>query len=316
MLPNDVGVPPAAPTYSSKPSGDDHAASQVAINYFAEQSFEDPDQAERLLGEPLNATAATVANGLESSGVRSSNVGGRLGSQSRLNTTEEMHYFRQYNYYKYCAAALQAEVRGCRGCVAMLADLERLIANSLRIRNRLVEANLRLVISIVNKIAGVTSTKRDELISVGSEALLSAVEKFDYRRGFRFSSYAYAAIQRSIYGALRADRRHQQRLAPNGHEITDSASKDASSADRQYIEAAEARREVHRLLQVLEPREREILMMRLGFGANALPVSFQAIGQSIGLSKQRVATLYHQIMAKLRRAIANADGPVRLRVGE
>ncbi len=126
------------------------------------------------------------------------------------------------------------------------------------------------------------------------------------RRGFRFSTYAYAAIQRSMFGALRRRHRQQRGLLVDGHELTASAIGDASSADRQCLEAAEARHEVQRLLQVLEPREREILLLRFGFGADSQPVSFQAIAQQIGLSKQRVASLYQEIMTKLRSAIGTA----------
>ena len=274
----------------------------LAIAYFADESFQYSEQMDRLLAAPI--AAASELNEHKASGTSVVTFGGRESgaSQPLLNTTEELHYFRQYNYLKYRAAALQAEVLSCRGCVAMLAELEALLNCSVRIRNLLVEANMRLVISLANKYSGGSAEKQDNLMSVGSEALLSAVEKFDYRRGFRFSTYAYAAIQRSMFGALRREHRQQRGLVVDGHELTASA----IGADRQCLEAAEARHEVQRLLQLLEPREREILMLRFGFGADSQPVSFQAIAQQIGLSKQRVASLYQEIIAKLRSTIGMA----------
>ena len=278
----------------------------LAIVYFADESFQNPEQADRLLAAPIAASSEFGERA--TSGELTVALGDRESGASRplLNTTEELHYFRQYNYLKYRAAALQEEVLSCLGCAAMLADLEALLYCSVRIRNLLVEANMRLVISLANKYSGGSATKRDDLLSVGGEALLSAVEKFDYRRGFRFSTYAYAAIQRSIFGALRREHRQQRGLVADGHELTASAIRNASSADRQCLEVAEARHEVQRLLQALEPREREILMLRFGFGADSQPVSFQAIAQQIGLSKQRVASLYQEIMAKLRSRIGLA----------
>ncbi len=157
--------------------------------------------------------------------------------------------------------------------------------------------------SLSNKYSNASPAARDDLFSVGCEALLSAVEKFDYRRGFRFSTYAYSAIQRSIFGFLRQEHRWRQRLVADGHDLTDSATKDAASVDRKRIEAVEAQQQIRLLLQALQPREREILMLRFGFGTETKPVSFHAIGQAIGLSKQRVASLYNEIMGKLRKLI-------------
>ncbi|WP_433547803.1 RNA polymerase sigma factor [Streptomyces sp. CA-294286] len=80
-------------------------------------------------------------------------------------------------------------------------DLDTLVVRGRMAKRRLIEANLRLVVSVAKRYIGRGLTMLD-LVQEGNLGLIRAVEKFDYARGFKFSTYATWWIRQAMSRAL------------------------------------------------------------------------------------------------------------------
>jgi RNA polymerase primary sigma factor len=102
-------------------------------------------------------------------------------------------------------AGLAAERRlaeeGDRLTASERIDLEWAAEVGTRARNHLLEANLRLVVAVANRFTGRGMPFLD-LIQEGNLGLIRAMEKFDYTKGYRFSTYATWWIRQAITRAL------------------------------------------------------------------------------------------------------------------
>ncbi|MCB0973140.1 MAG: RNA polymerase sigma factor RpoD [Actinobacteria bacterium] len=80
--------------------------------------------------------------------------------------------------------------------------LRGLVSEGEDARTELIEANLRLVVSIAKRYVGSSGLALLDLVQEGNFGLMRAVQKFDYRRGFKFSTYATWWIRQSITRAI------------------------------------------------------------------------------------------------------------------
>ncbi|MEA3311627.1 MAG: sigma-70 family RNA polymerase sigma factor [candidate division WOR-3 bacterium] len=85
--------------------------------------------------------------------------------------------------------------------IESLARLEQIEASILRARDRMIEGNVRLVISIAKRYTN-RGLEFIDLIAEGNCGLIKAVEKFDYKKGYKFSTYATWWIKQAITRAI------------------------------------------------------------------------------------------------------------------
>ena len=114
-----------------------------------------------------------------------------------LTADEEITLSRAYDEGR----AAQGRLRRDDTAAGERARLEHAVRAGDRARRRLVESNLRLVISVARKHLN-RGLPLPDLIQEGNIGLSRAVDKFDWRRGFRFSTYAYWWIRQAITRAI------------------------------------------------------------------------------------------------------------------
>ena len=114
-----------------------------------------------------------------------------------LTREQEAHLFRKMNYLKYKAGKLREKLDLNRPKRSLMDQIEKLYDESVATKNQIIRANLRLVVSIAKRYVG-PAGDFFELVSDGNMSLIRAVEKFDFSRGNKFSTYASWAIMKNF----------------------------------------------------------------------------------------------------------------------
>lgn len=219
-----------------------------------------------------------------------------------LTQEQETFLFRKMNYLKYKAASLRNKLDPERPKAHLMAKIESLYNEAVATKNRIVTANLRLVVSIAKRHVAAGMNFFD-LISDGNLSLLKAVEKFDFSRGNKFSTYATWAVVRCYARSIPDEKKHRLRFRIVEEELFDAAP-DVRS-DQHADEKIQADREVQvdRLLGELDDREQQILMRRFGLGEAGEAQTLREVGSEMGVTKERVRQIEARALEKLRKFI-------------
>jgi RNA polymerase primary sigma factor len=215
-----------------------------------------------------------------------------------LSREQERYLFRKMNYLKYRAHQLR-EVLDPSDCdAALLGEIERLQAEALAIKNEIIRANLRLVVSIAKRHIG-PSNNFFELVSDGNMSLIRAVERFDASRGFRFSTYASWAIMKNFARWLRAEKHRRDRLITGYEEMFENAPDTRSEGSEQESDHRHSQEIVKGMLGSRDDRERRVLIGRYGIGGTA-EQTLEQLGRELGITKERVRQIESRAREKLR----------------
>ena len=217
-----------------------------------------------------------------------------------LTREQEVHYFRKFNYLKYSAARLREKLDITRAKAALMDQIETCLDAANEIKNLLIRSNLRLVVSIAKKHVKPT-VSFFEMVSDGNLSLIRAIDKFDYGRGFKFSTYASWAIMKNYARSIPAENTWHERYRTGNEELflasTDRRS-DQFEQERVNVQQHEA---LMRILSRLDERERSIIISRFGLEQNTEPETLEELGGRFGVTKERIRQLETRALAKLRR---------------
>jgi RNA polymerase primary sigma factor len=280
------------------------------IRYIPHPSFDDPGARDAILAPMPAPDVAQAPRRAEAAAGMPPYLASLYHEVLLLSRDQEAHLFRKMNYLKARAGRLRDRIDPDRPRAADLDEVERLLGEAQAIRAQIVRANLRLVVSIAKRQRG----RRDELferVSDGNYVLIRAVERFDYARGNKFSTYATWAIRNNFARAFRgaARPRHRSLL---GHDEDLEAAVDPRADELERSDVQERRQEAcARLLGRLDDRERRIIVGRFGIGG--APVrTLKQIGTELGITRERVRQLEARAQDKLRR-LARAEELILLR---
>jgi RNA polymerase primary sigma factor/RNA polymerase sigma factor len=216
-----------------------------------------------------------------------------------LTAQQEYHLFRKLNFLKHKARKLRDGLDLERPRTRVMDEIERLYEDAVRTKNHIVQANLRLVVSIAKR--HVTATNDFfSLVSDGNISLLRAVEKFDYSRGNKFSTYASWAVMKNFARSIPDEFKHRDRFRTSLEEMFMSQQDDRS--DQYEQEQAQRLREeqIRKILARLDEREQKIIISRFGLDYQKEPLTLKEVGDDLGVTKERVRQLEARALSKLR----------------
>jgi RNA polymerase sporulation-specific sigma factor len=178
-------------------------------------------------------------------------------------------------------------------------------------RDKLISHNLRLVAHIVKKYA-VPAGETDDLISVGTVGLIKAVGTFDSSKGCRFATYGARCVENEILMHFRSAKKLALEIHfdepvdvdKNGNCLTLMdiiADDDMPVADKCELNS-EIRRLRTSVRNVLDGRERDIVVMRYGLGGKP-PLTQRETAALMGISRSYVSRIEKKALEKLRAAM-------------
>jgi len=234
---------------------------------------------------------------------------GRPAKALVLTAAQERVIFAQLNYARFRAAKAQRKAAREGMNTQIARHLLLWHATGERIRKQIAETNLALVLAMAKRVRSADLDFGD-LISEGNMALLRAVDKFDFSRGFKFSTYGCRAILKAYSRLGIKTQKYRQHFPVEFDpelERADHIGEVRSSRENDDIQ------EVKNVFQSdragLSDIERTVIFHRYGLDrpVNASQLTLEQVGIILGVTKERVRQIQNKALEKIRLAIVSMN---------
>ncbi len=268
------------------------------IDYVYHESFDYPNAAFGIFGpEPL------AKNGYNKS--KTSNKLPKYISDlyliPLLNKEQEQFLFQKMNFLLYLANKINGRIADFDSKHNIYKVLTRIVTDlvdeATKIRNRIIKANLRLVVSIAKKKRNLYMTL-DDLISDGNISLICAINRFDFSRGFKFSTYASKAIMKNYSRTIPNEKKGYDRFTPINSAILERVIDKRPDEHIAIRNQDLSLKEANEILKYLPKRTRNIFKLRFGFDCE--PHTLKELGNKFGITKERIRQILSREMEQIR----------------
>ncbi|MFC1676022.1 sigma-70 family RNA polymerase sigma factor [Planctomycetota bacterium] len=223
-----------------------------------------------------------------------------------LNRENEVQLFRRYNFLKYLASIIRAQIKLGRILSSNLKKVEQFLTEAETVKKIIIEANLGLVVSITNKHITDRADMMD-LISEGNFSLMRAVEKFDYTRGVRFATYAAWAIAKDFARTIPAEAARPDKPTAASMKNLDRDLRTVEAAGVVAVE--QARKSLIQIIKDnLDQREQYIIINHFGLEGTLIrkyKKTLKQIGEDLDITKERVRQIELVALQKLRHSLSD-----------
>ncbi|MCA9111268.1 MAG: sigma-70 family RNA polymerase sigma factor [Planctomycetaceae bacterium] len=222
-----------------------------------------------------------------------------------LTREQEQYYFRKMNYLRFRASKLREKIDSKRPRSKDMDQLEEFLTKSMEVKNFLIRSNLRLVVSIAKRHIK-PSSNFFEMVSDGNMSLIRAIEKFDYTKGNKFSTYATWAIMKNYARSIPQEYKVLERYRTGNEEVFQQKSDKRGNPFEEEMNNQKQHGVIMSILDQLEDRERAIILHRYGLVQGTEPKTLEQVGEKFGVTKERIRQLESRALKKLRK-IAHED---------